>query len=293
MRALLLLLSACAIAGGDVGTGEQESGGTTYVDAVDFSGTDQGAWYDATDAVRTQIVAAFPDVTPLSFHCAVSSKIGSVHDCAWTLASAATAVDGGTAAIAVDAHTYECHIHPRTTVGKLLPLLAASDSLHTALPGTTSIADAISACVTAEPVPSGGAGTTYVPADAYYTTAAYQQKWTDTAAAFVRGFDNVCGDTFCGGDFGDLRSLALTCSITQSSGNVKSCAWVFGGSYATVATNGALTETAQTWRCNVAMHGTLPQLIAVLTAAGSDNPIQRALPGGTATAYDALAGCLP
>jgi hypothetical protein len=41
------------------------------------------------------------------------------------------------------------------------------------------------------------------------------------------------------------------------------------------------------------MHGTLSQLISVWTAAGTDDPIQRPLPGVTTSAYDALGGCLP
>ena len=66
-----------------------------------------------------------------------------------------------------------------------------------------------------------------------------------TQAALIHGFDNVCGDTFCGSDYGDLQALDLACSITKSTGNVKSCVWIFGGSFATVAPSGALAASPQ------------------------------------------------
>jgi hypothetical protein len=104
----------------------------------------------------------------------------------------------------------------------------------------------------------------------------------------------VCGDTFCGSDFGDLQSLALVCSVTKSTGNVKSCSWIFGGSYMLPARNGAEDVTSKSFACNVPVKGTLSQLITVLTATDpTTDAIRRPLPGTTTTAYDALGGCLP
>ena len=107
------------------------------------------------------------------------------------------------------------------------------------------------------------------------------------------GFDNVCGDTFCEGDFGDLQSLAFTCAVTKSTGNVKACAWIFGGSYSTVSpTKGTVDETSRTWTCPVNTRGTIGKLVSTLD--GSSDPIREALPGETTSAYDAIANdCLP
>jgi hypothetical protein len=292
-----VLICGCAVSD-PTGSVDQEAGTTTYVNLVDLAGIDQGSWYGVGDKLRSELAAEHPEVTALTFSCSVSSKIGFVHDCAWTLAGSRAAVDGGTAAIAIDASSYECHVHPKTTAGKLVALLAnASDALHVALPGTTSIADGLPEClahpVGGTPLPAPSTATTYVEASGYYATAAYQQKWRDAQAALVAGFDQVCGDTFCGGDFGDLRSLQIACAVTKSTGNVKGCSWVFGGSYALVAKTGALTETSRTWQCPISMHGTLPQLIATVTAAGTTDVLHRALPGVTTTAYDALLACLP
>ena len=305
---LCLALAGCALGLDDPdASDEQESGTTQYLSIVDFSGIDQGAWYDLGDKLRNEFLAgcgdgfctgAYANFTPLTLSCSVTSKLGTVHDCAWTFAASKVAVDGATAKITVDAPTFECHIHPRTTAKKLIALLAtADDALHTPLPGTTSLADSLGGCF-ANPIGStpvaATSPTTYVEAGQYYTSTAGQQRWHDARAALVLGFDNVCGDTFCGGDFGDLRSLDFACAITKSTGNVKSCAWTFGGSFATVtATTGVLVETSRSFTCPVAVHATLPELITTLTAAGTEVAIHRPLPGGTGTAYDSLLGCLP
>ena len=294
----LLLLASCAVAPGSNSL-DQDTSATQYVNIFDFPKTDQGAWYDLMQKLNGELVASkqFPGVTPLSFYCSVTSKAGDVHDCTWTFASSQVAVDGTTAAIDVDAPTYQCHVHPKMTSVKLIALLTdADDALHAPLPGTTSLADALPDCF-AHPIDATtlapGAGTTYVEASSYYTTAANQQKWTAAKAALVNAFDNICGDTFCSSDFNDLQSLTFACAVTKSTGNVKSCAWTFGGSFPNVAANGALAPTSQTFTCTVPVHGTIAQLITTLTnTTDSEDAIHRALPGGTASAYDALT-CLP
>jgi len=301
-------LTGCALGLDDPDTSdEQEAGTTQYVSIVDFAGTDQGAWFDLGDKLRSEFLGscgtsactgAYGNFTPLTLSCSVTSKLGTVHDCAWTFAASKVAVDGATAKISVDAPTFECHIKPKTTAKKLIALLAgADDALGTPLPGTTSLADSLPGCF-ANPIGStpvaATSATTYVEASAYYASTAGQQRWRDAQAALVLGFDNICGDTFCGSDFGDLRSLDFACAITKSTGNIKGCAWTFGGSFATVtATTGALVETSKSFTCPVAVHGTLSDLITALTVPGTEDAIHRPLPGGTATAYDALGGCLP
>jgi hypothetical protein len=289
---------------------EATSAPTSYVDISDFSGIDQGAWYAATANLNAQFVSGcastfcqdtFPDLTPLTFNCSVTSKLGSVHDCAWTFAGSSELVDPRTAAISSDAPTYQCHVHPSTTAEKLLAFLTtSSDPIHAALPGTTtSIGDTLAECfenpigattssIIADPAPE------YVAASEYYSSAAGKASWQKAVAAANLGFNDVCGDTFCGSDYGDLQSLQLDCAVTKSTGNVKSCTWIFGGSFSLPGKTGALDVTSNSFACTVAMKGTLSQLIGVLNAAGTDNPIQRPLPGETTSAYDAISNnCLP
>jgi hypothetical protein len=112
-------------------------------------------------------------------------------------------------------------------------------------------------------------------------------------AALHQGFDQVCGDTFCGSDYSDVQALDLGCSVTKSTGNVKNCVWNFGGSYTTVKTNGDLDLVSKTWSCPVTVHGTIGQMVSVLTSTTDPetNAIQRTLPGGV-SAYDSIAGCV-
>lgn len=305
MRQLLGLVCCLCAAGCAVSDapaeGEQESGVTQYVSIVDFSAIDQGAWYDGAARLRDTFVAAapFPGITPLTFSCAVTSKLGVVHECAWTFASSQAAVDPTTAALAIDAPTYQCRVRPHTTAAKLVAFLgSAADPLHDPLPGGGALADGLADCfqhplgdtpLAPIVVPSP----TYVAASAYYTSATYRARWQQAIGAVVAAFDQICGDTFCGSDFGDLRALQLECAVTRSTGNVKSCAWVFGGSYALAASDGSVDATSRTFRCALPVKGTLAQLADTWLAAGTDDAIHRPLPGTTTTAYDALGGCLP
>ncbi len=85
----------------------------------------------------------------------------------------------------------------------------------------------------------------------------------------------------------------MTCSVTQSTGNLKDCEWIFAGSYSTIGKAGALAEVSRSFHCKLPVKGTLAQLVTTLTGAGTGDPIQRPLPGETSSAYDALGGCLP
>ena len=315
--ALVMMVCAAALAGcvadGGVDASETEqSSTTTYVDILDFSKTDQGQWYDLIHNLNAQFDQVcgdtfcegdYANIQPLTFSCSVSSKLGSVKDCAWTFAAAQVDVDPRTAAILVDAPTYQCHFTMKTTAPHLVQLLAGPDPLHAALPGAPatapSIYDQLGDCfehpIGQTPGTFAQTGTlSYVSARDYYTSSAWLDKWYATTAALKDGFDRVCGDTFCGSDFGDLQSMDFTCAITKSTGNVKSCMWTFGGSWHLVAPQGGAQQiTASTFKCPVTMKGTLSQLIDTITAPGTDDAIQRPLPGMTTSAYDALGGCLP
>lgn len=306
LPALLLALAAPACVDGmQTGSSDSDvSGATTYIDLFDFSKIDQGGWYDAISKLNGEFVAADQaSFVPLTFACSVSSKEGVVHDCAWTFASAQIEVDATSAKLQTDAPTYVCHVSEKTTAVKLAQFLASSaDSFHDAPPwGSAPIASQISSCfdspIGATPIVSGPTSPlTYVAASDYYTSVTSQKKWTAARAALKLGFDNICGDTFCGGDFGNLQAMEFECAVTKSSGNIKSCEWVFAGSYNQVdAAHGTDLPASQSWTCPVAVKGTLPQLIATLTnTTDPEDAIHRTLPGETYSAYDAIGNnCLP
>lgn len=306
-------VTGCVASGGGVdGSQTEQESSTTYVDILDYSKTDQGHWYDVIHSLNAQFdeicgdtfcEGEYANLQPLTFSCSVSSKAGSVRDCAWTFAAAQVDVDPRTAAIVVDAPTYQCHFKLKTSSVKLIEILGGDDSLNAALPGAPaeapSLYDQLSDCfehpIGQTPGAFAEAGSLrYVSARDYYTSSAGIDRWYAANAALESGFDNICGDTFCSGDFGDLQAMDFTCAITKSTGNVKGCTWTFGGSWHLVnEKTGAQPITARTFACPVTMKGTLKQLLDVLTAPGTDQPIDRPLPGVATTAYESLLDCLP
>src|SRR3954447_24411774 len=108
LLACVLLATGCLAQGGTDGgeESEQDVSSTTYVDILDFSKTDQGQWYDSIHSLNAQFDQICGDtfcegdwsnLTPLTFGCSVSSKLGSVKDCAWTFSAADVYVDTRTA----------------------------------------------------------------------------------------------------------------------------------------------------------------------------------------------------
>jgi hypothetical protein len=133
----------------------------------------------------------------------------------------------------------------------------------------------------------------YVPILDYWKTGADQSRWIALRQSLNSAFDNICGDTFCGGDYSNLTSLRFTCSANQKTGALGSCAWVFGGSYTTVAaSNGVISVNAESPVCPVPVSGKAVDLAKALLAPGPQDALNRPLPGGTKSAYDALTGCL-
>ena len=111
--------------------------------------------------------------------------------------------------------------------------------------------------------------------------------------ALVRGFDDICGDTFCEGDFGNLRAMQLRCSVDRAAGTVTACVWSFAGSYALVreGDDPAPVVESRTWACHLpVVPGTpLPLLLATLTGRDAlDTPP----PGSHISTYQALTDCL-
>ncbi|MFT3693018.1 MAG: hypothetical protein QM831_07745 [Kofleriaceae bacterium] len=297
----LLALTGCATTGDSDQADQQDSSGTTYGFIEDVTGN-----YDGWFGIQSQLASNFNDVCgdtfcegdwtniqPLRVYCSVTSKRGDIKDCAWAFTASTHEVDAS-GKVLTDAVTFQCHFKPTGTATKLIAALQGDDPLHASLPGMGSIYDAIGDCFEH---PIGDTpinltpGTTYVDAANYYQTAAGSEKWYTSTQNLHKGFDDVCGDTFCGSDYSDVQALDLGCAITKSTGNVKACTWNFGGSFSTINKSGTLAVTSTTWSCPVTVHGTIAQMTAVLTASGTDNPIQRALPGGT-SAYDSIAGCV-
>jgi len=134
---------------------------------------------------------------------------------------------------------------------------------------------------------------TYVDAHDYPAPGQGVAAFAQMERALVRGFDGICGDTFCEGEYSNLRALQLRCAVRQRDGVVVRCLWSFAGSWARVdPATGEPQVQASTYACALPLaNGT--GLPALLTALGTGpDALERPLPGTRRTAYEALVGCL-
>jgi hypothetical protein len=121
-----------------------------------------------------------------------------------------------------------------------------------------------------------------------------QDRWFATLSQLAKSFNDVCGDTFCEGDYSNLSALSTYC-VVSSGGIITQCVWVFAGSYSSVSTKtGALGLKRKIFTCKLplARGTTALALVDVLAVPGNDDPIQHPLPGTTSSIYDALVSCL-
>ena len=121
--------------------------------------------------------------------------------------------------------------------------------------------------------------------------------WVTLRQTLRDDFDDVCGDTFCEGDYSNLEPLRLRCSVDIASRQLKSCKYVFAGSYEVVnPSTGRIKVSTKTFSCPIKVGSVrVADFIATLTApptSSQDRPLQRPLPGGGGSLYDSLVGCL-
>jgi len=119
------------------------------------------------------------------------------------------------------------------------------------------------------------------------------ERWFELKRQLRKNFDDICGDTFCEGDYTNLQSLSLRCSVSVGTGAFRSCIWLFAGSYEAVRpATGSFEVNQRFFRCKLPIAGTPGALLDALLAAGDDPPLERKLPGGERSIYDALGDCL-
>ena len=71
--------------------------------------------------------------------------------------------------------------------------------------------------------------TTYVEIQEFGSNPA-EDAWYSINSKLQREFDEVCGDTFCEGDFSNITALRLYCSVTNKNAAIHDCAWAFTAS---------------------------------------------------------------
>lgn len=114
-------------------------------------------------------------------------------------------------------------------------------------------------------------------------------QWRAVVDGVQEGFDRICGDTFCEGDWSNIESLAFECSVSEKLGKVRECVWAFAASDAAVApADGAVHTQVPFFVCRVRPKATGPELVAALAS----DPLYAPLPGLGTSFYDALGECL-
>lgn len=132
----------------------------------------------------------------------------------------------------------------------------------------------------------------YTDVGSYLVDEASIEAWYTTMHRLREQFDDICGDTFCEGDYSNLQALRYTCSVDRVSGILGQCVWAFAGSIDEVDPyNGRVLVDARAWQCltPLAPRTTVAQLLTVF-AGGS--PLHAPLPGTDRSIYDGLVDCL-
>ena len=116
-------------------------------------------------------------------------------------------------------------------------------------------------------------------------------RWYDVRSKLKTGFDNICGDTICSGDYSNLTTVHLTCSSTRSQKKMKDCVWVLAGNIDVVdGRTGKLTSEQRVFECHVPVGSNAKKFLDALHPAG-DDALNTVVPGTSGSFYDALVSC--
>lgn len=133
-------------------------------------------------------------------------------------------------------------------------------------------------------------GTTYYEMTSRLSSADLA-RWDFFRAGLLKSFDNVCGDTYCSGDYSNLTTVGLVCSITQAN-YVKECNWTLGGSIEYVdGKTGAFTVDARMFPCTIPVKTKFDAFMNALDDGGEDS-VKWDLPGTGQSFYDGIGACL-
>ena len=117
-------------------------------------------------------------------------------------------------------------------------------------------------------------------------------RFFDLERRLEDGFDRICGDTFCEGQFSNYRAMQFRCTVHLGHGTVQACRWVFAASTVQADPHtGALRIDARTWACSLPIAaGT--SVDRFHTALQGRDALDAPLPGTLSSVYDALTECL-
>lgn len=136
------------------------------------------------------------------------------------------------------------------------------------------------------------AASQYVDASDYVHGDAQIDAWFAMLSELKRDFDDICGDTFCEGEYSNIESLRYRCSVHQASGRIGMCVWMFAASNEEIdPETGEILVEPKFWQCRtpLAPHTTIEEL---LSAVAGQSPLYATLPSSDRSIYDGLVDCL-
>lgn len=132
----------------------------------------------------------------------------------------------------------------------------------------------------------------YVDLADYPTEYAQWAAYQDLRRRLQSNFDNVCGDTYCEGEFSDIQALRFRCAVAVATGTVSHCGWAFAASDLDVdPASGEIQGRQPVWLCRLPVPAGIP-VERFFAAMAGDRPLFRVLPGATSTFHEALGECL-
>lgn len=304
------LLIAC---GAHVGTEDETLGEssqdvrTTYGEFIDtLDVVDSNRWHD----VRRALVKGFEDTCGDTFcegdfgnwrtvrlTCASTHKTKKMTGCAWVFADNIDYVSAATGSFATDARLFACPVVTGSNANDFLDALSSSPApLRTTLPGTSksffeNIADCFARGVGAAHPPTSS-GSAFESLDARVAASVVvtdDAMWRAAQAKLREGFNDVCGDTFCEGDYADIEALRISCAVDNDTDRLAGCQWTFAMADTHVTSRGKLAVTSETRTCAIPVNAKVTDF---LTALAVSDPLDAPLPGGAPAIYESLIDCL-
>lgn len=108
----------------------------------------------------------------------------------------------------------------------------------------------------------------------------------------VKDFDEICGDTYCEGEFSNLQALRYRCSVRQADSLIGECIWTFAGSNAAIdGATGKVMVDARTWACRTPLAPQTP-VATFYSALSVARPILAPLPATATSIHEGLSNCL-
>lgn len=304
-------LSAPFAAGCTAGTGDDAEASedelrTEYRELNEvLEGDDYERWFN----VRRALVRGFDNIcgdticggdysnlTTLDLTCSATTKQKKLRDCTWVLAGSIEYVSPVTGAIANDIRTFTCKMpiggNAKTLLDTFTP--AGEDALNTPLPSTgKSFYDGLVDCfagVVGAPPPADAQGPYVELQDYLWNGGGDGDAWSNVRRTLNKNFDDVCGDSFCEGEYSDVYGLRFACAVDTAKNKVRNCSWSFAMTETSVDAGGRVQAAVDTRTCSVSFSNVNPATL--VSALNNDDPLNTRLPGKKVSLYETLIGCL-